>query len=103
MKKVISVSNLQKSFGKRKILHDISFYIHPGEIVGFVEIISSESIKAPKYFLSNKTDFASLLFRGEGRYIDQTVNGSLMYLGTLIVVLLIVNYFIFNKMDIKNQ
>lgn len=36
MKKVISVSNLQKSFGRRKILHDISFDIHPGEIVGFV-------------------------------------------------------------------
>ena len=36
MKTVISVKNVKKSFGRKEILHDISFDIHPGEIVGFV-------------------------------------------------------------------
>ena len=36
MKSVLSVKGLQKSFGKKEVLHDISFEIHEGEIVGFV-------------------------------------------------------------------
>lgn len=36
MEKILEVKNLNKSFGKTKVLHDINFDIFPNEIVGFI-------------------------------------------------------------------
>lgn len=36
MKNLIEVSNLNKSFGKKKILKDVSFTLREGEILGFI-------------------------------------------------------------------
>ena len=36
MTKALEVKNLNKSFGKKKVLHDVSFEIEEGEILGFI-------------------------------------------------------------------
>ena len=85
------------------ITKNSAFPILSCAVLGFAEIIAAQTVKIPKYFISNKTDFAALIFRGEVSYVGQTVYGSLSYLGLIIIVLLVIDYFIFNRMDIKNQ
>ena len=36
MENILSVKNLNKSFGKRKIINDMSFQVNGGEIFGFL-------------------------------------------------------------------
>jgi ABC-2 type transport system ATP-binding protein len=36
MKEIVKVQGLQKKFGKFKALHDVTFEVNPGEVVGFI-------------------------------------------------------------------
>lgn len=36
MTNIVEVQGLQKSFGKFKALHDVSFTVNAGEVVGFI-------------------------------------------------------------------
>ena len=36
MEKILEIQNLNKSFGKKKVLTDVSFDIKQGEILGFI-------------------------------------------------------------------
>lgn len=36
MEKILQIKNLSKSFGSRKILHDVTLDVHKGEIVGYL-------------------------------------------------------------------
>lgn len=36
MKEIVKIKGLQKKFGKFKALHDVTFSVNPGEVVGFI-------------------------------------------------------------------
>lgn len=65
MDKILQVRNLNKSFGKEKILHDINMDIYPNEIVGFIGPNGAGKSTAMKCILS-------LIFPDSGTI---TVNG----------------------------
>ena len=73
-------------------------------IMSFGEfIVAMSGFSYYKYYISNKADLTSLLFGGGGVYDGQTLTGSLLYLGLIFMIFTSLSYFIFNKMDIKNQ
>lgn len=65
MNKILEVKNLNKSFGKEKILYDINMDIYPNEIVGFIGPNGAGKSTAMKCILS-------LIFPNSGTI---TVNG----------------------------
>lgn len=65
MDKILEVKNLNKSFGKEKVLHDINMDIYPNEIVGFIGPNGAGKSTAMKCILS-------LIFPDSGTI---TVNG----------------------------
>lgn len=83
MENILEVKHLDKSFGKKQVLHDISFTVQKGRIVGLVGPNGAGKSTIMKTVLG-LTDFSQGQIMVEGQKVTATKHDSLAHVGALI-------------------
>lgn len=83
MSEILKVSNLEKSFGQKKVLHDVSFTVGKGHIVGLVGPNGAGKTTIMKTILG-LTNFQSGQITIDGKEVSQTRHQALNRVGALI-------------------